>query len=479
VDPGTNPEGRQSNVVGNGRDRLPLDTRPDDLRALHHPVGRRARAGEAFHGIGFLCGQRSHLECHGFPSNLWFGGSIAYFGKEPLSRTYIGFSRMEVSRMRIGIMLQSFCHLGGIGVYTREIVEHLIKIDKNNEYILIYPSFGQSHKLFGQFSSHKNVVEVYSKSLIPHAIYWDNFVIPKFARKNRIDLVFNPFLSVPLPGNFKKIFVMHGHEWFTMPEVFWLSERILGKIRMLASMQASDKIISISHAMTKLCIQQTGLPEYKFRTIYHGVSNKFKPITNIEALHRVRLKYKLPSNFILFIGGIYPQKNFSTLVKAFSLMVNDVPHQLVVAGKARWKYKNDLRLVAETGLEKRIQLLGWIDPEEIPALYNLADCFVYPSLYEGFGLCLVEAMAVGCPVVAASTGALPEIAQDAALLVDPQDYCQMKDAILRVISDTSLREDIVQRGLLRARDFTWEKCAEETLKLLCEVGSDIQFTRPV
>jgi glycosyltransferase involved in cell wall biosynthesis len=369
-------------------------------------------------------------------------------------------------------MLQSLCHLGGIGIYTREIVEHLLKKDKNNEYILIYPSFGQSHKLFGKFSSYKNVVEVYSKSLVPHAIYWDNFIIPKISKKYQIDLIFNPFLSVPIPGNFKKVFVMHGHEWFTMPEVFWFSERILGKIRMQAIMNASDKIISISNTMTSLCMQYTNLPEHKFTTIYHGVDRRFKPITDNNKLEEIRTIYHLPEKFILFIGGLYPQKNFSTLVKAFRQMVDDVPHQLIVAGKARWKYKNDLRLIAEKGLEKRIQLLGWVNPEEIPALYNLADCFVYPSLYEGFGLCLVEAMASGCPVVAASTGALPEIAQDAALLVDPQNCDQMHEAIFKVISDASLRQDLVQKGLLRAKDFTWEKCAEETLKLFHEVGSN-------
>jgi glycosyltransferase involved in cell wall biosynthesis len=375
--------------------------------------------------------------------------------------------------MRIGIMLQSLCHLGGIGIYTREVIEQLLKIDKDNEYILLYPSFGQAHKLFGQYSTHRNVTEVYSKSLVPHAIYWDNFIIPRIAKKYSIDIMFNPFLAVPLFGKFKKIFVMHGHEWFTMPEVFWFSERLIGKMRMRAIMANSDRIISISNTMTKLCIQQTGLPESKFRTIYHGVGSRFKQIVDNNILESVKQVYHLPEKFILFIGGLYPQKNFSTLVNAFSLMVNEIPHQLVVAGKARWKYKNDLRLIAEKGLEDRIQLLDWVNPEEIPALYNLADCFVYPSLYEGFGLCLVEAMAAGCPVVAASTGALPEIAQDAALLVDPQNYHEMREAILKVISDTSLRQDLIQAGLLRAKDFTWERCAEETLKLFYEVESDI------
>jgi glycosyltransferase involved in cell wall biosynthesis len=375
--------------------------------------------------------------------------------------------------MRIGIMLQSLCHLGGIGTYTRQLVEHLLRIDNDNEYLLIYPSFGKSSTRFGIFSSHINVHEVYSKSLVPHALYWDNVVVPRIAKRYKLDLMFNPFLSVPLMGNFKKVFVLHGHEWFTMPEVFWLSERLIGKLRMKANIREADKVISISNTMTELCVQHIGFPRDKFSTIYHGVNHEFKPITDSNMLETVRKSYNLPQKFILFIGGIYPQKNFAGLVKAFHLLAHDIPHQLVVAGQARWKFSNDLQLIQEQGLEKRVQLLGWVDPEHIPALYNLADCFVYPSLYEGFGLCLVEAMASGCPVVAAASGALPEIAQDAALLVDPQNYPQMKAAILEVVSDSRVRQGLIQKGITRAKDFTWEQCAEKTLKLFYEVGSAI------
>jgi glycosyltransferase involved in cell wall biosynthesis len=153
-------------------------------------------------------------------------------------------------------------------------------------------------------------------------------------------------------------------------------------------------------------------------------------------------------------------------------MAGDIPHQLIVAGKTRWKYKQDLDLVAKRGLQDRVQFLGWVNPDELPALYSLADCFVYPSLYEGFGLCLVEAMACGCPVVASTTGALPEIAQGAALLVDPHDDVGLKEALLRLISEPDQRQVCIQRGLLRAKDFTWEKCAEETLKLFHEVHAE-------
>ncbi len=371
--------------------------------------------------------------------------------------------------MRIGIMLQSLLHFGGIGIYTRQIVKQLPHIDINNEYIMLYPSFGESSRMFGQFKSYNNVQEVYSKSLVPHALYWDNFVVPRVVKEYHIDLLFNPFLSVPFVGDVKKIFVMHGHEWFTMPEVFWLWERLTGPIRMKMVMKAADRVISISNTLTALLIRTTGLPGSKFTTIYHGVDGKFRPITNRSLLQSVKAHYALPEKFILFVGGLYPQKNFAALIEAFSLMARDIPHQLVVAGKTRWKYRRDLQCVMEKGLADRVQVLGWVDPQEIPALYSLADCFVYPSLYEGFGLCLVEAMACGCPTVAAATGALPEIAQDAAVLVDPHDYVGMKDAILRVIADQDWRQQLIQRGLVRAKDFTWEKCAEETLKVFYEV----------
>jgi glycosyltransferase involved in cell wall biosynthesis len=376
--------------------------------------------------------------------------------------------------MKIGIMLQSFCHFGGIGIYTREIVKRLIALDKSNEYIIIYPNFGQSSRFLGQFKPFNNVIEILSKSLVPHAIYWDHLVVPKIAKEYKVDLVFNPFLSVPLRGDFKKVFVMHGHEWFTMPEVFWLFERLIGRMRMKMVMQEADKIISISNIMTGLCSRATGLPESKFRTIYHGVDEKFKPICDERVLNEVKMKYHLPDKFILFVGGLYPQKNFHALIEAFAGIASDVPHQIVVAGKARWKYKGDLKLIADRGLGKKVQLLGWVDPEELPALYNLADVFVYPSFYEGFGLCLVEAMASGCPVVAASTGALPEVAGDAAILVDPLHHVELKEAIVRVIANPQLRQQLVRAGLKRAKNFTWERCAEETLKVFHEITSEAQ-----
>jgi glycosyltransferase involved in cell wall biosynthesis len=372
--------------------------------------------------------------------------------------------------MRIAITLQSLHHQGGIGIYTREIVKHLIAMDTNNEYILLYPSFGQSHKSLGQFQNHDNVTELLSKSLVPHGNYWDHFVVPRVVKKYGIDVFFNPYQSVPLIGNFKKILVMQNSEWFTMPEVFWLSERLTGRLRVAAIMKAADRIISISNMIKEECIQATGLPESKFRTIHYGIGEEFKPITDETIRSSIKEKYHLPDKFILFVGGIYPQKNFGGLVRAFSLMTQDIPHQLVIAGSPRWKYQNDLKLIEESKLENRVQFLGWVDYEDLPAIYSLTDCFVYPSFHEGFGLCLVEAMACGCPLVAASSGAIPEVAGGAAIMVDPKSDFAIKEAIVKVIFDTDVRQQFVQKGLARAENFSWKKCATETLRLFYELN---------
>jgi glycosyltransferase involved in cell wall biosynthesis len=239
---------------------------------------------------------------------------------------------------------------------------------------------------------------------------------------------------------------------------------------MKAIMNAADRIITISHTMTETCSKATDIPASKFRTIYHGVGQEFRIIKDEEKLARIKQRYNLPDKFILFVGGIYPQKNFRTLVEAFHLIAGEVPHHLIVAGNTRWKYQDDLALIAERKLEKRIRLLGWVPPEDIPALYNMADCFVYPGLIEMFGLCLIEAMACGCPVIASASGALPEIGQDAPLYVDPKSPGDMQQTMLRLIAQPEVRQQCVDRGLERARDFSWEKCAVKTLQVFHELN---------
>jgi glycosyltransferase involved in cell wall biosynthesis len=373
--------------------------------------------------------------------------------------------------MRIAITLQSLDPTwGGIGIYTEEIVRHLLHVDRKNEYVLIYPGFGPSRKMFGRYiRKYKNVEEVETSfSRIPSGTYWDQLVVPHVAKQYGIDVLFNPFLSVPIRGRFKKVMIMHNVEYHTIPKVYDYKMYTRWFFLEKVILPAADRVISISNVMTEDFRRAVKYPIEKVRTIYHGVSERFRPIQDPTILREAREEYRLPRNFILFVGHIYPQKNFATLVRAFHTLSHKIPHSLVVAGRPRWKYADDLQLIERLGLSNRVRFLYWVPNDNLPAIYSLADCFVYPSLYESFGLAQLEAMACGCPVVGARSGAIPEVTGGAALLFDPHSPQELADAILKILSPSELRNSMVERGFARSKEFTWERCAQKTLRVLEE-----------
>jgi glycosyltransferase involved in cell wall biosynthesis len=373
--------------------------------------------------------------------------------------------------MRIGITLQSFDPTwGGIGIYTEEIVKHLLKLDKGNEYVLLYPGFGAPRKSFGQYRKYKNVkeVETYS-SRIPSGWYWDQVIVPRIARQEALDVLFNPFLSVPIRGRYKKVMIMHAVEYHTVPNAYdW---KLYTKWFFLEKMimPAADRLISVSNVMTHDLRRFTKYPIERVRTIHHGVSEKFRVIQDVDKLQEAKEEYELPSEFILFVGHIYPEKNFANLVRAFHLIAKKISHDLVVIGRPRWNYEDDLRLVDNLGLRNRIHFLYFVPNNNLPAIYNLASCFVLPSFYEACPLVLLEAMACGCPVVAARAGAIPELSDGAALLFDPRNPEEMAEAIFKTVTNGGFRRSLSEKALIRIKEFTWERSAVKTLQVLKEV----------
>jgi glycosyltransferase involved in cell wall biosynthesis len=232
---------------------------------------------------------------------------------------------------------------------------------------------------------------------------------------------------------------------------------------------SADRLISLSNTMTEAVRQHVRYPIGRVRTIHHGVSEKFHIETDTARLEAARAKYRVPERFILFVGRLYPEKNFAALARAFNGVKHDIPHQVVVVGQPRYKYKKDLELLRELGIENRVQFLDYVPNDELPLIYNLADFFVNPSLFEAFGLAQIEAMACGCPVIAANTGAIPEITGDAALLFDPHDWEELSRAILSVACDGAVRRDLAERGLRRAQMFNWDRAAQATLNVFKEL----------
>src|SRR5262245_1154742 len=254
--------------------------------------------------------------------------------------------------MRIGILLQSFNEtMGGIGVYTQEVVRALLRVDCENEYVLIYPGFGVAGARRGQFRRHKNAIEIETEySRVPLETYWDQFVIPTTAKRYRLDIVFNPHLSVPIRGRFGKVMVVHNVEYHTVPKVYntrmyswwYLMEKFI--------MPAADRVISLSNVMTEDFRKYVKYPINQVRTIYHGVSDKFRVETDSTRLMLAREEYELPDHFILFVGNLYPQKNFATLARAFARIQHSIPHTLIVIGRPRYKFEGDMNLIQELGL---------------------------------------------------------------------------------------------------------------------------------
>jgi glycosyltransferase involved in cell wall biosynthesis len=264
--------------------------------------------------------------------------------------------------------------------------------------------------------------------------------------------------------------VMHNIEYHTVPKVYnwrmyswwFLLEKFI--------VPAADRVISLSNAMTDDFRKYVSYPITQVRTIYHGVSDKFRVETDCARLARAREKYKLPERFVLFVGRLYPQKNFATLAHAFALVKDKIPHKLIIAGQPRYKFAEEVNLLQELGIEDRVEMLQFVPNDDLPMIYNLADCFVYPSLYESFGLAQLEAMGCGCPVIGANAAAIPEVTGGAAILFDPHSPQELSQAILKVTCEPGVRHDLVERGLARAREFTWERTARETLEVFRELA---------
>lgn len=360
--------------------------------------------------------------------------------------------------MRIGVMLRSIGEPGGIGVYTQNLLKALFRLDQKNQYFLIYRRLDQ----LGAFVGFGNVTEKVIRA--PSKLWWDQVSVPRLAKDEWLDIIFNPKLSVPLLSRSKTILVMHGAEQFVVPQAFKWHDRLYFTIANPLYCKRASAIISMTHLGAKHISQYMGANPEKIHIISEAYNERCR-VLNKEEKDVAKRKYALPDRFILFVGGLSPLKNFGNLLRAYAMTRNVLPHKLVVVGFNRFKFTKDLLLVDQLNLRDEVVFMGYVPDEDIPLFYNLADLFALPSLYEGFGIPILEAMACGCPVITSKTGCSPEVAGDAGVLVDPYNPQEIADAMVRVLTNESLKQKLISQGLQRVQDFSWDKCARETLAL--------------
>jgi glycosyltransferase involved in cell wall biosynthesis len=361
--------------------------------------------------------------------------------------------------LKIGVMLRSIDEQQGIGIYSRNLMDEMLARDRTNDYVLFY----RTSACLGRYARYANVREKVVTA--PNKFLWDQVKIPVEAARARLDAIFHTKFTVPFLARCKTAMTIHGASWFVHPELYPKLDIAYIRAVMPLYCRKAAAILSNSDLTTRDFVRHVGVPAAKIHTVPLGTSRDFAPIDDAARLDKARARYRLPPKFILSVVKYDPRKNFENLIAAFRLLRSRIDCALVVVGIGCEKYAAEYDLSRDGTLRDTV-FLGWVDHADLPALYNLATCLFFPSVYEEFGIPSCEAMACGCPPVVSNTGALPDNVGDAGLTVDPFDPGAMAGALERVWTDDALRSELARKCLERARLFTWERCAQQTLQVL-------------
>ena len=365
--------------------------------------------------------------------------------------------------MRIGVMLRHYDqHGGGVRVYTRKLLQALLELRTGHEFVFLYRNPASK-------GSHAGDPQVEEVALAARSVLlWDQVAVPMAVRRHGIDLLFNPKYSMALAVQCPTVWVCHGLDWYVMPWASKLIDRLSHRFLVPRYAAKADAIIAVSEVTRQHVMQYLHVEPERVATVYSGVDDVFRARHDPERLRAVRQRYQLPDRFFLYAGAVYPPKNFARLVRAYAKVGPTRGVHLVVAGgQNRFLSEGELREPEAQGITEWVKWPGWIDGEEdLAAIYALADALLLPSLFESFGLPVVEAMAAGCPVVTSDRYGTKEIAEGAAVLVDPESVESIASGMVRVLEDQGLRAQLIEAGLERARPFTWRRCAEQTAAVL-------------
>ncbi len=362
----------------------------------------------------------------------------------------------------------------GVEEYAINLLSRLLRLDQNIDFKLFLNAF---HKIKPDhdWTCLPNVqlheFKIPNRFLFACARYLN---YPKIDRLLKgADVFFNPhFFNAPLSKKCKKVMTFHDLSFEYHPELFSWRKRVWQNLLMNAKKEAkkADKIIAVSRSTKQDLIDLYKINAEKIKVIYSGVGEEFKKIKIENEKLKIKEKYHLPDKFILYFGTIEPRKNIVGLIRGFELLKeknkNFKGFYLVIAGGRGWLDKKIFKTSKDSKYASQIIFTGFVNPEDKVYLYNLAALFVYPSFFEGFGFPPLEAMACGVPTITSANSSLPEVVGDSAIMIDPYDIEELAWAMELVLVDENLKKELSRRGLERAKIFSWDKCAEETLEFL-------------
>ena len=370
--------------------------------------------------------------------------------------------------LRIAIMLRALDEKGGIGVYTRNITEELLDLDRSNQYVLLYAT----EENLGRYSDRSNVIERFLPA--SNKLAWDQVAVPRTLRRERADVVFHPKFTVPVTTAVPSVMVLHGADWFFPEQAQYYNRlNVLYMRRVLPLFcRSASAIISVSELTTEDIRRAVRLPEGKVHTIYFAPARRFRRVHDPKELDRVKRRYDLPERFILTLSKPLgdERKNLGGVLEGYRRFHGRTEYKLVIGGQDCASYRAAYG-VPDGDWGGDVLFPGWIEQGDMPAVYSLAGLFLYPSNLEAFPIPITEAMACGTPIVTSDANGLKEIAGDAAVRVDPGDPEAICQAMHQVLTDRQVRDKLVARGLERSQRFSWDRCARETLAVLAEAAS--------
>ena len=372
-----------------------------------------------------------------------------------------------VSAMRIAIDVRKL-HDFGIGTYVRNLVRWLARLDQTSEYVLLCrrEDCARVEQLGPNFHPLPNRSANYSLA--------EQCTVPLNLLRARADLFHAPHYVLPALTPCRSIVTIHDCIHLMFPQ--YLPGRLAhAGVRVAYRVAAfrAARVLTVSEASKRDILRFCAIPSDKVDVIYNAIDERFGQPPDEPQITRVRERYQLHDRFLLYSGNVMPHKNLERVIEAFARVRQRGSDQikLLITGSEISRYATLRRAVHRHNLHKHVRFLGFLSPETLATLYHLADAFVFPSLYEGFGLPPLEAMASGTPVLTSNVSSLPEVVDDAALLVDPYDTEAIADGMQRILSDTSLRARLIDRGHVRAARFSWEESVKRVLTIYREVAA--------
>ncbi len=372
--------------------------------------------------------------------------------------------------MRIGIDARTtLLPKTGDRTYTLNLVRALARIDAENEYFLLLDRAPPPGLLPDAPNFHHVVIPTF------WGRWWTMVQVPLFARRAGLDVLHVQYIA-PLVCSARVVTAIHDASFAVMPETFPLKDRLLLNLFIPLAASSASKVITLSESSKRDLIERFGVSPEKIAITPCGVDETMQRVEDPQVIAEVLQRYGITPPFILSVGLLQPRKNLPRVVDAYALLRErrpDLPHHLVIAGKVGWGVellRERVRKIQCRLRKSAVHFAGYVADEDLPALYSAADVFVYPSLYEGFGIPPLEAMACGTPVVTSNVSSLPEVVGDAALMVNPLDVEAITAAMEQILTDTTLRQTLTARGGKRAREFTWERMARQTVAVYREAA---------